>query len=341
MLRALGVIGALAVAGPAYAQSEDGSAIAEQLHVQARNLATAGQWTEACAKLEDSLRYAPLVATRLELATCDERIGKLAAAWRLYRETAVAAAQAGDTARRDQAQSRAAAIEPRLAKLVVAPPARPPAGFAVTSDGAALDARTLGTTSFADTGRHEITASAPGFTPVTRVVTLVAGKLETVAIPDLLVAALPAPAPAAAAAPGPMAAIANAAAPAPLPAPSEPAPSSTRKYVGLAIAAAGVAATGAGLYFGARANSTYGDAKALCGDKLACAASDFDHGRQLISDTRSQATTSTVLVIGGAAALAAGAIIVLTAPSAPERATARLLPMAHDRGAGVAVAGSF
>ena len=329
---------ALTVAGPAYAQSEDGSAIAEQLHTQARNLATAGQWVEACARLEDSLRYAPLVATRLELATCDEHIGKLAAAWRLYRETAVAAAQAGDTARRDQAQSRAAAIEPRLARLVVTPPTAPPAGFAVTSDGVALDARTLGSTSFADPGRHEITASAPGFAPVTRVVTLVAGKLETVAIPDLLVAALPAPAPAT---PGPMAGIANAAAPMPVPAPSEPAPSSTRKYLGLAIAAAGVAATGAGLYFGARASSTYGDAKSLCGEQLACAAADFDHGKQLISDTRSQATTSTVLMIGGAAALAAGAIVVLTAPSAPEHATARLLPTTHDHGAGLAVAGSF
>ena len=209
MLRALGVIAALVVAGPASAQSEDGSAIAEQLHTQARNLATAGQWAEACAKLEDSLRYAPLVATRLELATCDERIGKLAAAWRLYRETAVAAAQAGDTARRDQAQSRAAAIEPRLAKLVVTPPASPPAGFAVTRDGVALDARTLGSTSFADPGRHEIIASAPGFTPVTRVVTLVAGKLETVALPDLPVAAVPAPTPVpgSPAVPGPMAAM--------------------------------------------------------------------------------------------------------------------------------------
>lgn len=334
MLRAPGVILALAVAVPAHAQSDDASAIAEQLHTQARNLATAGQWAEACAKLEDSLRYAPLVATRLELATCDEHIARLAAAWRLYRETAVAAAQAGDTARRDQAQSRAAAIEPRLARLVITPPARPPAGFAVTSDGAALDVRSLGTTSFADPGRHEITASAPGFAPITRVVTLVAGKLDTVALPDLVAAALPAAPPASPAAPGPAAVVAVAA-------PGEPASSSTRTYVGLAIAAGGAVATGVGLYFGARASSTYGDAKALCGDRLVCAAADFAHGQQLISDTRSQARTSTILVIAGAAAIATGAVVVLTAPRAAERATARLLPTADPHGAGVALAGRF
>jgi hypothetical protein len=340
MQRALGVITALAVAGPAYAQSEDGSAIAEQLHTQARNLATAGQWAEACTKLEDSLRYAPLVATRLELATCDEHIGKLAAAWRLYRETTVQAAQAGDTARRDQAQSRAAAIEPRLARLVITPPATPPAGLSVTSDGVALDPRTLGSTSVADPGRHEIVAAAPGFASVTRVVTLVAGRLDTVALPDLVAAALPAPA-TVAATPGPTGAAAASPMPAPAPAPSDAAPSSNRTYIGLAIAVAGVASSGVGLYFGAKANSTYGDAKTLCGEKLGCGAADYDHGRQLISDTRSQARISTVLTIGGAAALAAGAIVVLTAPRAPERATAQLLPTAHDRGAGVAVMGSF
>ncbi|HEY6175364.1 MAG TPA: hypothetical protein VIX73_12995, partial [Kofleriaceae bacterium] len=187
LLRAFGVIGVAAVlTGRAHAQSDDGSAIAEQLHTQARNLATANQWPEACARFEDSLRYAAKLATRLELAGCYEHIGKLAAAWRTYRESAVQAAQTSDSAQRDLAQSRAAAIEPRLARLVIAPPSNPPAGFTVTTDGARFDAGKLGTATFFDAGRHEIAASAPGFAPSTRTVTLVAGKLETLALPALV-----------------------------------------------------------------------------------------------------------------------------------------------------------
>ena len=52
-------------------------------------------------------------------------------------------------------------------------------------------------------------------------------------------------------------------------------------------------------------------------------------------------SVSSVLVIGGGAAIIAGAIVYLTAPRAEERATARLLPVLHDRGAGLALTGGF
>jgi hypothetical protein len=321
MKRAIGVFVALAVAAdPARAESDDGSAIAEQLHTQARNLATANQWAEACAKFEESLRYASQLATRIELAGCYEHLGKLAAAWRLYRESSVAAAQAGDRDRRDAAQSRAAAIEPRLARLVIALPSHPPAGFAVTSDGAPLVLGAPGSASYLDAGSHAIAALAPGFAPTTRIVTLIAGKTETVTIPDLVVAAVPAPV---------------------APMPSDPPPSSTRRYVGYAVAAAGVASAGVGLWFGHKASSTYDDAKALCGEKLSCSAANYDKGKQLIRDTRSNAAISTFLVAGGGAAIVVGAIVVLTAPRTAERSTAQLVPTASDRGAGLALVGSF
>jgi hypothetical protein len=333
LLRAFGVIGVAAVlTGRAHAQSDDGSAIAEQLHTQARNLATANQWPEACARFEDSLRYAAVLATRLELAACYEHIGKLAAAWRMYRESAVQAAQTGDGAQRDLSQSRAAAIEPRLARLVIAAPSPPPAGFTVTADGARLDAGKLGATTFFDAGRHEIIASAPGFAPTTRIVALVAGKLETLALPALVVAAVPAPAAAAAAQ--------TPAAPPPVVAASDPPPSSTRKYVGAALGVAGLASAGVGLWFGRKASSSYDDAKALCGDKLACSAENYDRGKQLISDTRGSAAISTALIAAGGAAFVIGVVLVLTAPRAPEHAAA-LVPTANARGAGVALVGSF
>jgi hypothetical protein len=248
----------------------------------------------------------------------------------MYRESAVQAAQTGDGAQRDRSQSRAAAIEPRLARLVIVPPSQPPAGFTVTADGARLDAGKLGAATFFDAGRHEITASAPGLAPASRFVTLVAGKLETVALPALVVAAVPAPAVAAAQTPA-----------APVLAVSDPLPSSTRKYVGAALGVAGLASAGVGLWFGRKASASYDDAKALCGDKLACSAENYDRGKQLIDDTRGSAAISTTLVAAGGAAFVIGVIVVLTAPRAPEHATAQLVPTANARGAGVALVGSF
>jgi hypothetical protein len=111
--------------------------------------------------------------------------------------------------------------------------------------------------------------------------------------------------------------------------------------VALGVGAAGVASVGVGLVFGAKANSTYKDAKALCGPDLACNSANYPRPRQLFHDAQSSATTSTVLVIAGGAAIAAGAVVYLTAPRAAERATARIVPVVHDRGVGLAITGGF
>src|SRR5262249_11345883 len=150
-------------AGRAQAQPADASTLAEQLFKQGRDLAAANQWPAACAKFEASLRYDPALGTRLNLATCYEHIGKLARAWGLYRDAREPGSQAGDVKRRDYARKQAAALEPRLPRLTIAPPARPPTGFVVKRDGMAIDVGALGAALYVDAGLHEITASAPGF----------------------------------------------------------------------------------------------------------------------------------------------------------------------------------
>jgi hypothetical protein len=74
---------------------------------------------------------------------------------------------------------------------------------------------------------------------------------------------------------------------------------------------------------------------------MVCPAASFAQDQKLVSDARSSATISTVLVVGGGAAIAAGVILYLTAPRSHERATARLVPVAHDGGAGLALTGAF
>src|SRR5512138_3647032 len=105
-----------AIASPidAHAQPADNTALAEQLFNEGRELGKANNWAAACPKFEASLRYDPAVGTRLNLATCYEKVNKPASAWGQYREAADVAAKQGDTKRRDFAQKAAAALEPRL-----------------------------------------------------------------------------------------------------------------------------------------------------------------------------------------------------------------------------------
>lgn len=319
-----------AVAGRARAQSVDASVNAERLFKEARELVKANRWAEACPRFEASLREDPALGTRLNLAACYEHLGQLARAWGLYRESLELADKAGDAERRDFARAQADVLEPRLARLTISAPADPPAGFSVTRDGAALDAGALGIAVYVDPGRHEIVASAPGFAAFTKVVTLAAGKTETLAIPRL----------------GSPVASSDAAKP-PIPAAavsveSAATPSQTRVYAAVGLGTAGVAAVGVGLLFGARARSQLHEARLLCGDQLVCEGNGtFRLGQQLIHDARSDATVSTVAVAAGCAAIVAGAILFVTRPSAPERRAAAVVPVAHDRGAGLAIIGSF
>jgi hypothetical protein len=313
----------IAVPLSAHAQQSDHKALAEQLFNQGRQLAKANDWTAACPKFEASLRYDAALGTKLNLATCYEHIGKLASAWGLYRDAAEIAARANDAKRRDYAQTKAGALEPRLPKLTITVPAHAPTGFEVTRDGTAVDAAAFGTALYVDPGKYAITATAPGFKSVTQHITLGEAKSETVVIPIL-----------------------EATAPELLLTDRKPepigAPPRTRKIVGLGVAAAGVVLAGVGAGFGIKASGTYDSAKTLCGDDLACDSdADFDRGKQLISDARGQSTLSTVFFIAGGTAIATGVVIWITAPRARRTETARIVPSVSQHSVGVTLVGGF
>ncbi len=322
------------------AQAQDGKAIAEQLFNQARDLVKAEKWAEACPKFEASLRYDPVLGTKLNLATCYERIGKLASAWGLYRDSIELARKAGDPKRADYATKQAAALEPRLPTLRITLPDKPPAGLVVTRDGTALDAGAFGVALYIDPGAHEVTASAPGFTPFIQRMTLVEAKAETLAIPALAVEprAPVKPEPGAPTEPAGLAKAKLDVTKAP-----PQAPSRTRFYLGLGAGGAGVVALGTGVVFGLKAMSTQDELERLCGGAdVECSSSNAAQGKTLYDRSRSQAAISTAFVIGGGVALAAGAVLIWTAPRARERVpSARLLPTVGDGGAGLAAVGSF
>jgi hypothetical protein len=336
MRHVLGLMALVLVSRAASAQSVDTKALAEQLFNQARELAKAEKWEEACPKFEASLRYEAVLGTQLNLATCYEHVGKLASAWGLYRDAAELARKAGDDKRAAYAQTKAGALVPRLPTLRISVASGGPAELVVERDGVAMTAGEFGVALYVDPGEHVVAASAPGHVAFERIVATVEGKAETLSIPPLAAQ----PAQGETTQPS-----AERAARLPASPPPPLRPSRTRLYAGLGVGAAGLVAAGVGVAFGLAAKSKNDDAKQLCGDDLVCDSGNFQRGKELVDDARSKATRATVLMAVGGVAIVAGTVLVLTAPRAKanalERATARLVPTAHPAGAGFALLGRF
>jgi tetratricopeptide (TPR) repeat protein len=337
------VAGMIAPVGPADAQPAEDKALAEQLFAQGRALAKRRRWAEACPKFEASLRYDDALGARLNLANCYKHLGTLATAWGLYRDSADRARRAGDARRRDYALEEAAALAPRLPSLTIAMSAVPPAGFSITRDGLALDPAVLGTAMYVDPGPHEVTATAPGFEPFKARIVVAEAMTESVVIPELVPPKQPAGEPRPeldpAAEPRPQARLPSGT---PIVPPTRPEPSDSpprRKYIALGTAATGAVMTGIGLYFGARASLKYDQARDACGDLICENDADFEKGRDLISQTRTNATLSTIFVATGIAAVGTGVALWLTAPRRSRVETVRLVLVITDSDVGVALSG--
>jgi hypothetical protein len=130
---------------------------ARVLFAEGRRLADAGRYAEACLEFDKSLRLDPGVGTSFNLADCEEHLGRTASAWARFLDVAAAT----KLERQRVARARAAALEPKLARLVVEVRA-PAAGQTVERDGAPLEAAAWGIAVPVDPGPHLIAARAPG-----------------------------------------------------------------------------------------------------------------------------------------------------------------------------------
>lgn len=346
------MIALCAIMGRAAAQPADGKAAAEQLFAQGRALMAQGDHAAACPKLEASLALDPALGTRLNLAHCYQQLGRLASAWARFREAADLAARAGESRREQFARERAAALEPRLPRLVIqVPSAAQVPGLTVKRDDAVVDLVLLGTPMYVDPGEHEVTAEAPGHAPFLVTVIAEEGREVSIGIPVLEPEpsapdseagdAEPADrAPAREIAPAP--AMEPETAPgATLRADSAPGSGRTRRVVGLAAGGAGVAALAAGLGVGWMARSSWEGAFAsgACNrDTLVCTPA----GQEQTDSARGRATLSNVLVGAGVALAATGAVLYLTAPDgAQAERAAHLVPTAGPDGLGMVLVGGF
>lgn len=146
---------------PAWAQSQ--SSIAEAMYQEGRQLMEAGRYAEACPKFEESQKLEPGMGTLLNLATCNEKLGKSATAWSQFSEAYSILTKETDEQRAAYAKERRDSLATALSRITLqVPAASRTTGLVVSLDGVAVGSAAWGVAVPVDPGTHTIKAEAPG-----------------------------------------------------------------------------------------------------------------------------------------------------------------------------------
>ena len=158
------ILASLALAGALFAgDARADDAAAQQLFDDAKKLMADGKWTQACPKLEESLRISSTAGTKFNLGDCYEHAGKTASAWAQFLSAAAQTKLSGQKEREKAARDRAAALEPKLSRLaIVVPTESRAAGLEVKRDGELVGQAQWGEAVPVDPGEHAVVAAAPG-----------------------------------------------------------------------------------------------------------------------------------------------------------------------------------
>jgi hypothetical protein len=280
---------------------------ARALFREARELAAGGKYDEACPKFEESLKLDDGMGTRFNLADCLEHRGRTASAQALFLSVADRAHAAGQTEREQVARDRAAALEPKLAHLVIDVPSVVP-HLEISRDGAPVEPSSWGVSRAVDPGMHEIAATAPDHVSWSTHVNIEGqGKTLVVQVPKL---------------DEKRSEPAGGSAPACKPGTEEPKSTGTETrsrradvpswvvpallYGGVGT---GVVLAGTSLVLYKRSND---EAKAVCPSSLGCSPADVQRHSELVGDARNMRTLAYVgLGLGGAALASAAVLTVL------------------------------
>ena len=137
---------------------------AELLVQQAHALLETGHVSAACAKFEAAETLENRLDTLLDLADCYQRAGRTASAWHTFLAAEVLARDSRDREREQAAAQRAAALEPKLTRLVFMVPvtSRVP-GLSVQLGKNTVPPPSWGAPIPVDAGVHRVSATAEGY----------------------------------------------------------------------------------------------------------------------------------------------------------------------------------
>lgn len=264
----------------------DEAATADALFREGRKAMARGDWADAVERLRESQRLEPAAGTLLNLAIAEEKRGLLAAAWEHARAVMDQVPPSDD--RHRLARELHESLDRRVPRLVLRMGALPP-GARVRLDGVELRPASFGVPLPVDPGTHAVVVAAPEHLERVASLELSAGRtVEHTLEPGARVATTPA-------------------------APAERAPergrSSPLRAVGFATAGVGAASLIVGGITGWLAIQKNDTVEAHC-EPRGCDQTGVDAA----AAGKTFATTSTVTVIGGAALLVGGALLVWLAP---------------------------
>jgi hypothetical protein len=325
------------LAAPAAADAPAPSA-ARALFKEARELAAKGEYLAACPKFEKSMSLEPGLGTQFNLADCWEHIGRTMSAQALFVGAAASAKAAGQVEREQVLRERAAALEPRIPRLVIEVEGFDPK-LTVKRGDLPLDSDVYGKAKPVDPGSYDITAKAPGKKPWTKTVDVPPGaSIVTVTVPAL---ELQTPEPESTPAPEAKKAEAKLAA---LPASDSPS-SVDRRSNGpswgvLGLGTLGIGGLALGAIMAVKYSSANADAKNICPSGTGCSSQQIaDHDRK-VDDSRTARTWSYVgFGVGGASLAAAAALIFL--PQKRSESAWVATPLISQGSLGASLSGRF
>ncbi len=176
---ALTLAALVARASTAHAEGANPAA-AEALFDQGRAALAQGDFETACGRFRESDRLDPALGTRFNLADCEEKRGRLATAWSLFRGVVAQLAEGDD--RLPVAQKRLAALEPRVPRLTMVLALRAPRTTRVKEGDTEYAEGSFGVALPIDPGAHHLMVSAPGHYPRAVNVALEPGETAEVTV---------------------------------------------------------------------------------------------------------------------------------------------------------------
>ncbi len=151
----------------------------------------AKQVDAACNSFERSLELDPQIGTRLNLADCRERQGRLVEAYQLFADSIAEAARTKKEGREKFARERATTLATRLVKVTLKVATPDLTGLSITLGDHTLARGDWAAPSYAMPGTINVLATAPGHLPFRATVTGAAGKELAIEVPSLGVVAAP------------------------------------------------------------------------------------------------------------------------------------------------------
>jgi hypothetical protein len=299
--------------------------LAQALFTSGKEAMARGDIATACGRFAESLKLDPAVGTLLNLATCEERSGKLSVA--LEHFTSARTQLGKDDFRVAFTTERIATLSHRVARITVrfvaTGPASPPPGARVLRDGVEVDPAALNAPLVVDPGAHVVVVELSGQPPQRTELTLREGEEKVVEVGPK-----PSPASSSEVAAGPLPARAAAGADT----------DGTRRTLTFVTAGVGVAGLAVGAVTGLMTLSAASTYRTHCKDGLC----DAD-GLSAASTGRTVSVVSPIaFAVGGVFAIASVYLFVSTPASKPASGSRVVfVPTASREGGGVSLAGAF